>query len=338
MLKPGELDLSVAAVFDEGFPHAYFKMLRAEAPVCWHPEKGGPGHWAITRYDDLKFASRNPLIYSSWLGGTTVRDMPPEHLDRSRAIMLNMDPPQHAKYRRLVQRGFTPRMINQLGPHIREVAKEIVDRIAPRGECEFVSEVAAQMPMQVICEMMGVPLEHVSKLLGHKSAVTAERHYGLGGDTALFNPLDEKDIERLNDIWKEVNGMIGRRNLGARRIQHELRRMHNCRLGLEAIRVALDRGEPAAGRRHCAHQPHSRVAGDGADLQRLAGVHAFRQQIQELALHWADQRQATIVRALLEFAEDFGARWHKVKQVIVDRDVRNIVTHVVPPRTLQRGL
>jgi cholest-4-en-3-one 26-monooxygenase len=159
MLKPGELDLSVAAVFDEGFPHAYFKMLRAEAPVCWHPEKGGPGHWAITRYDDLKFASRNPLIYSSWLGGTTVRDMPPEHLDRSRAIMLNMDPPQHAKYRRLVQRGFTPRMINQLGPHIREVAKEIVDRIAPRGECEFVSEVAAQMPMQVICEMMGVPEE-----------------------------------------------------------------------------------------------------------------------------------------------------------------------------------
>jgi cholest-4-en-3-one 26-monooxygenase len=159
MLKPGELDLSIAANFDAGFPHAYFKMLRAEAPVCWHPEKDGPGHWAVTRYEDLKTASRNPLVFSSWLGGTTVRDMPGETLQHSRALMLNMDPPQHAKYRRLVQRGFTPRVIQQLEPHIRELAAAIVDRVARRGECEFVSEIAAELPMQVICELMGVPEE-----------------------------------------------------------------------------------------------------------------------------------------------------------------------------------
>ena len=159
MLRPGELDLSVAANFDDGFPHAYFKMLRAEAPVCWHPERDGAGHWAVTRYDDLKHASRNPLIFSSWLGGTTVRDMPPENLQSSRALMLNMDPPQHAKYRRLVQRGFTPRVIQALEPHIRELATQIVDRVARRGECEFVSEIAAELPMQVICELMGVPEE-----------------------------------------------------------------------------------------------------------------------------------------------------------------------------------
>ncbi len=159
MLTPGELDLSIAAEFDDGFPHAYFKMLRAEAPVCWHGERDGPGHWAITRYEDLKFASRNPQRFSSSLGGTTIRDLPPEQLERSRAIMLNMDPPQHAKYRRLVQRGFTPRMIQQLALHIRQLAGEIIDRVAPRGECEFVSEVAAELPMQVICEMMGVPEE-----------------------------------------------------------------------------------------------------------------------------------------------------------------------------------
>jgi cytochrome P450 len=159
MLKPGDLDLGNAKVFDEGFPHDYFNMLRAQAPVCWHPEPKGPGHWAITRYEDVKSASRNPLVFSSWLGGTTVRDMPPENIERSRAIMLNMDPPQHAKYRRLVQRGFTPRMIQQLAPHIRQLAGEIIDRVARRGECEFVSEVAAELPMQVICEMMGVPEE-----------------------------------------------------------------------------------------------------------------------------------------------------------------------------------
>jgi cholest-4-en-3-one 26-monooxygenase len=159
MLKPGELDLSVAAVFDDGFPHDYFRMLRSEAPLCWHPERDGPGHWVVTRYEDLKHVSRNPLIYSSALGGTTVRDMPPEHVERARAIMLNMDPPQHAKYRRLVQRGFTPRMIQALSGHIREVAGQVIDRVAARGECEFVSEIAAPLPMQVICEMMGVPEE-----------------------------------------------------------------------------------------------------------------------------------------------------------------------------------
>src|SRR5215470_8982539 len=159
MHKPGELDLSIAAEFDDGFPHEYFKMLRHAAPVCWHPEGDGPGHWAVTRYEDLKHVSRNPLLFSSWLGGTTVRDVPPENLDRSRALMLNMDPPQHAKYRRLVQRGFTPRVIQALEPHIRELATQIVDRVARRGECEFVSEVAAELPMQVICELMGVPEE-----------------------------------------------------------------------------------------------------------------------------------------------------------------------------------
>jgi len=159
MHKPGELDLSIAAEFDDGFPHDYFKMLRHAAPVCWHPEGDGPGHWAVTRYEDLKHVSRNPLLFSSWLGGTTVRDVPPENLDRSRAMMLNMDPPQHAKYRRLVQRGFTPRMIQQLGPHIRQLANDIIDRVASRGECELVSEISAELPMQVICEMLGVPEE-----------------------------------------------------------------------------------------------------------------------------------------------------------------------------------
>ena len=61
MLKPGELDLSDVANFADDVPYEYFRMLRREAPVCWHAEKDGPGHWAVTRYDDLKFVSRNPM-------------------------------------------------------------------------------------------------------------------------------------------------------------------------------------------------------------------------------------------------------------------------------------
>ena len=158
-MRPGELDLSDAAVFENGAPTEYFKVLRREAPVCWHDEKNGAGHWAVTRYDDLKFASRNPNLYSSWRGGSILREMTPQQQDGNRALMINMDPPQHVKYRRLVQRGFTPRMVKDLEPHVRRLATEIIDNVAKRGECEFVTEVSAVLPMKVICQMMGVARE-----------------------------------------------------------------------------------------------------------------------------------------------------------------------------------
>ena len=158
-MKPGELDLSDAANFENGPPIDYFRMLRREAPVCWHEEKKGAGHWAVTRYDDLKFVSKNPNIYSSWRGGTILRELTPQQMEGNRALMINMDPPQHVKYRRLVQRVFTPRMIRDLEPHVRQLSKEIVDGIAKRGECEFVADVSALLPMKVICQMMGVPRE-----------------------------------------------------------------------------------------------------------------------------------------------------------------------------------
>ncbi len=154
-----EIDLSNPDHFIEGVPHHWFKRLRAESPVHWNPEPDGPGFWCITKYHDLKHVSRTPQIFSSARGGTNIPTQPEEALVRLRALMLNMDPPQHVKFRRIVQRGFTPRMIDQLEPHIRELATRIIDRVAAKGECEFVEEVAAELPLQVICELMGVPQE-----------------------------------------------------------------------------------------------------------------------------------------------------------------------------------
>ncbi|MFN8641620.1 MAG: cytochrome P450 [Candidatus Binatia bacterium] len=158
-MKPGDLDLSDAANFENGPPLEYFRVLRREAPVCWHTEKKGAGHWAVTRYDDLKFVSKNPAIYSSWRGGTILRELTPEQMEGNRALMINMDPPQHVKYRRLVQRVFTPRMIRDLEPHVRQLSTEIIDGVARKGECELVADVSALLPMKVICQMMGVPRE-----------------------------------------------------------------------------------------------------------------------------------------------------------------------------------
>ena len=154
-----EIDLTNPDHFVAGTPHAWFRALRAQDPVHWQPEADGPGFWCVTKYEDLKHVSRHPELFSSWLGATNIHTPPPDGLERTRMIMLNMDPPQHVKFRRIVQRGFTPRRVAQQEAHIRELARRIVDAVAPRGEAEFVEELAAELPLQVICELLGVPLE-----------------------------------------------------------------------------------------------------------------------------------------------------------------------------------
>ena len=160
-----EIDLANPDSFVAGTPHHWFKKLRAEAPVYFHPEPvGGPGFWCVTKYEDLRLISRNPKVFSSWLGGTNIEDQPEAGLAGLRAIMLNMDPPQHVKFRRTVQRSFTPKLIESMRPHVCELARQIVDNVARKGECEFVEDLAAELPLQVICEMMGVPQEDRRKI------------------------------------------------------------------------------------------------------------------------------------------------------------------------------
>ena len=154
-----EIDLTNPDNFVAGTPHAWFRKLRAEEPVYFHPEKDGPGFYCITRYDDLKEISRKPKVFSSYAGGTLLEEMPEEDLAGMRLIMINMDPPQHVKFRRTVQRGFTPKLVEDLRPHVRDLSRKIVDNVARKGECEFVEHLAAELPLQVICEMVGVPQE-----------------------------------------------------------------------------------------------------------------------------------------------------------------------------------
>ena len=154
-----DIDLDNPDNFVSGTPHHWFKQLRREAPVHFHKERAGVGFWSLTKYEDVKYVSRNPQLFSSWLGGTNIPDRPDEALMGMRMIMLNMDPPQHVKFRRIVQRGFTPQMTAKQEPYLRALSKRIVDAVAHRGECEFVEQLAAELPLQVICELMGVPLE-----------------------------------------------------------------------------------------------------------------------------------------------------------------------------------
>ena len=153
------VNLNDLDVFEQRTPHEMFRLLRREAPVYWHPEDDGPGFWAITKYHDLKHVSRNPGLFSSERQGTMRRDPPQSDLPYIQAIMLNMDPPKHRNYRALVNKAFTPRMVANLHGRIRVMVDRIIDGVIEKGVCDFVEEVAALLPLQVICEMMGVPEE-----------------------------------------------------------------------------------------------------------------------------------------------------------------------------------
>ena len=149
----------LAGTWGRSEPHGQFDLLRREAPVFWHPEPNGPGFWAVTKHEDVRNVSRDSETFSSELGGTFIPDQDEMALAQIRLTILNMDPPKHNRYRRLVSRGFTPRVIGKLVDDIERRAAIVVDNICERGECEFVEDIAAQVPVQMICEMIGLEKE-----------------------------------------------------------------------------------------------------------------------------------------------------------------------------------
>lgn len=151
-----DVDLLAFDSYLDGPPHEMFEVLRREDPVHWHEEPNGPGFWAVTKHEDVKHVSRTPSIFSS-SPTTNIWDPPPEYLHFVKGIMLNMDPPQHNAYRNTINKGFMPRRVAQLEDYIRGAAKTIVDAVARRGECDFVEDVAALLPMTMICELFGIP-------------------------------------------------------------------------------------------------------------------------------------------------------------------------------------
>jgi len=153
-----------------------FLTLRNERPVAFFAEpvtplgEPGPGYWAITRYADVVAASRNPEVFSSARGSTNIPDVSPELLEYY-GSMINMDDPRHGRLRRIVSRAFTPKRLAEAEANVRAVAAEIVDRVGPVGSCDFVTEVAAALPLRIICDMMGVPPERYQEVFEQTNVI-----------------------------------------------------------------------------------------------------------------------------------------------------------------------
>jgi len=208
----GTISLFDPDSYQGGPPHAYLRRLRREAPVCWH-EKPGPevkcsakldgGYWVISKYQDVVDISRNPHTFSSYIGTCFLMDPGPEDMPGLQAQLVNMDPPGHVKYRRLVQRGFTPRMVAELEPRIRAHARRVVDNVARKGSCDFVTELACELPLILICELMGIPEEDRKQIFDWSNAL-------IGTDDPEMS-TGANAMESATQMWLYSNALAQRK-------------------------------------------------------------------------------------------------------------------------------
>jgi cholest-4-en-3-one 26-monooxygenase len=170
---PTGFDFTDPDIYTTRVPAEELAELRRAAPVWWVAQRRGSagfddeGYWAVTRHADIQAVSKTPEVYSSWENTALIRFQ--EGIERGaiemqRIILLNMDPPDHTKLRGIVSRGFTPRAIGSLRQALTERAQRIVATALETGTGDFVQDIAMELPLQAISELLGVPQEDRGKI------------------------------------------------------------------------------------------------------------------------------------------------------------------------------
>jgi len=220
-------------LFVDGPPHELFARMRAECPVRWNPTGDGEGFWSLTRASDIELVSKDTERFSSARESVWPNErVAPMPKDVVRATMLGMDPPQHTKYRGIVQKVFTVRRVALLEDAIRDRVTALIDDVCERGECDFVKDIATELPLQTIASALGVPLEDRAQLFEWTIRIERAGTEGTDDGLAAFgemaqylvhlieerkaNPRDdlitalinaELDGEKLNDL--ELTAFFG---------------------------------------------------------------------------------------------------------------------------------
>ena len=197
-----DIDLTDSTQFVGGVPHDWFAFLRANAPVWWFEEKetasgpyfhnAGSGFWAVTSHAGCTAVNRDYEHFSSQREATYLWDLAADDLAQQQLIMLNMDPPLHTRYRRLVNKGFTPRTIAQLHDRIHAATDVIIDRVIERGSADFVTDIAAELPLVVIAELLGVPDEDRHRMFDWSNRMigSEDPEYQTAGEVAQQASLE----------------------------------------------------------------------------------------------------------------------------------------------------
>lgn len=162
----GEVDADITShdTYVRCVPHLAFAHLRRHRPVAWTEESDGSGgFWAITKHADVSLVSRDHVRFTA-SRGIRMEQMAPDELE-ARRTMMEFDPPEHARLRRLVQPGFTPKVVATYESAFRLLAGHVLDSVLARGEFDFVTEIARELPIRLLCRLLGVPESDASKLV-----------------------------------------------------------------------------------------------------------------------------------------------------------------------------
>jgi cytochrome P450 len=198
-----------------------FQLLRKQRPMPFFEEPDvsassplapppGPGYRAVTRHADVTEISRHPEIYCSGQGAVSVLDMPEEMVEYF-AGMISTDNPRHARLRRIVSAAFNPRRVKSIEQSIEEVAAKVIDRVADLGECDFVTEIAAPLPLEIICDMMGIPPSEYATVFRCSNIILSD------GDPE-YVPEENDPVLAFIEAGQELTGLMT--ELSAHRADH----------------------------------------------------------------------------------------------------------------------
>jgi cytochrome P450 len=203
------IDLSAIEFWGLPLPEraASFALLRAQPRPQFFAEPevpwavSGPGYYALVRHADIVEASSNPKVFCSGRGATSIPDLPVEFNEYFGSI-LNIDDPRHARLRRIVSRAFTPRMIARFEDDVRRAATVIVDDLLATGPCDFVSHVAARLPLKIICDMMGIPDDQYDMVLAQTNIILS------GGDPEFISQDPDEVAIQLLGAGQELADLV----------------------------------------------------------------------------------------------------------------------------------
>jgi cholest-4-en-3-one 26-monooxygenase len=197
---PEGFDFTDPDLYSERVPLEEFAELRRTAPIWWNKQpfrKSGfddEGYWVVTRHADVKEISRRSDVFSTYENTAIIRfneEMTREQIEMQRFVMLNIDPPEHTKVRRLVARGFTPRAVNSLKEVLHQRAEAIASGALECGTGDFVTDIACELPLQAIAELLGVPQDHRKDIFDWSNQMVAydDPEYDIDPETAAAEML-----------------------------------------------------------------------------------------------------------------------------------------------------
>lgn len=214
MVIPPTIELVDPDAYERaGIPHEQLAWLREHDPVHRHhgdPARGNPPFWAVTRHEDVVHVSRHPEVFSSYERLALFDEPTEEHLLLQRMMMLNQDPPDHTRKRSIVNRGFTKRAIGAVEEHIRDICRRLVAETLERGdEADFVRDLAAPLPLYVICELLGAPPEDRQKIFDWSNTL-------IGADDPEFQITPEDGQQAAGELYAYANTLAEERRKNPR--------------------------------------------------------------------------------------------------------------------------